>query len=103
MQGGGIFLNTNQNKNLSMKNCTFFDNLASSHGGAIYASVFNVHMINCTFEINRVESGRGGAVNFFVGDSSIDISLSEFSSNQIDGATNITSIGGAISIYGTNQ
>lgn len=103
MQGGGIYLDGYRTRDLWLKNCTFFDNLAFSQGGAISAEIFNVQVTNCTFEMNRVVGGRGGAVSFSVGGNEVEISLSEFRNNQVEGASNTASAGGAISVYGTNQ
>lgn len=59
--GGGMF---NQNlSNLTVANCHFNDNQATSNGGGLYNNIANVNIENCLFTLNVASgSGYGGAI-----------------------------------------
>ena len=62
--GGGIFFDRCRDRIPVVINCTFNDNFAGAHGGAIYNYYASPWFINCSFGNNRTntDSGSGGAV-----------------------------------------
>ncbi len=62
--GGGVFFDRCRDRIPVVINCTFNDNFAGAHGGAIYNFYSSPRVINCSFGNNRTntDSGSGGAV-----------------------------------------
>jgi hypothetical protein len=62
--GGGIYFDRCWDRIPVVINCTFNDNFAGAHGGAIYNYYSSPRVINCSFGNNRTntDSGSGGAV-----------------------------------------
>ena len=62
--GGGIYFDRCRDRIPVVINCTFNDNFAGAHGGAIYDYYSSPRVINCSFGNNRTntDSGSGGAV-----------------------------------------
>ncbi|WP_417198199.1 FG-GAP-like repeat-containing protein, partial [Bizionia sp.] len=63
--GGAIINFGNSSSNTTITNSLFFNNRATSGGGAISAESGNIDIINCTIANN--EASRGGGVNIFSG------------------------------------
>lgn len=59
---GGV-LHTTWDNHLQVENCSFIDNIAHQHGGAVYLTEFGSHIFkNSTFTVNKATFGNGGAV-----------------------------------------
>ncbi|REJ81967.1 MAG: hypothetical protein DWQ44_13710 [Bacteroidetes bacterium] len=60
--GGGLKITNTLSGNLLVKNCYFFNNIATSYGGAIYLAAANLILEDCEFINNQSGSGNGGAI-----------------------------------------
>ncbi|MCL2115955.1 MAG: hypothetical protein FWH29_07020, partial [Methanobrevibacter sp.] len=87
---GGAIYAENPNNAILIENCTFFDNSATSYGGAVAAGGGNITVINSSFR-NNLAATHGGAIG--TSDSGavvINVSRSSFENNSA------TTFGGAV-------
>ena len=95
---GGLYVDYNQKGSVTVENCTFTKNTAtSSSGGGIYAgSLVNLTVTNCVFEDNKSSLYSGGGVCFFSSVPGADIKIEQctFINNHANGSSGDSKGGG---------
>ena len=92
--GSGGGLAADGGGTVNVVDCTFSQNTASSHGGALGVKG-NVQVVDCTFEGN-VAGANGGAIDSL--DATISIQGSTFDDNTANSGDTLQGGGGAISV-----
>ncbi|MBQ9025896.1 MAG: hypothetical protein IJ104_05925 [Methanobrevibacter sp.] len=83
--GGAIYTdydiehNPDAGRNLMIKNSKFYNNFATTAAGAVGAYGYNVRILNCSFDSNKVYDKNGGAVY----GGALQVGKEEFVSNSL--------------------
>ena len=98
--GPGAVIQTAQNAQVTITNCTFTNNTNSNKGGAINSYLGDFTITGCTFSNNTSSGGDGGGAISISGTADFTITNTLFDSNVYTGSSTSDG-GGAILFKGT--